>query len=161
MSDKRAQSKPSIAYPIIILVIIAGGVFMVMRSSFTGGQWAISLDAIAAEPVRYEGKEVRLVGHIKHGSSALATSNGKPETRFAIVDSAGNELKIRYPRTPPDAFKEGRECVVEGRLAADGVLDCKKLTVKCPSKYQTEDEGQQENPEYYQQKYSSPQRPNS
>lgn len=145
------------AYSLIIVGIIVAGVALVLMSSLSGGQYAVEIgQVVAAEPDRYEGKRLRVVGNIKADSARHVVVEGKPELHFAIVDAHGNELAVVYPQAPPDAFEDGRECIVEGTLTSPTTIEAAKLTVKCPSKYQTEDGLVDKSPEYYRDKYGAP-----
>jgi cytochrome c-type biogenesis protein CcmE len=120
-------------------VLVGVAVLLIVGSSFSSGKYSLELADVVATPERYVGREVKIVGRIKEGSASSQTEGGQVVLRFVVVDDNGHEIPISYPHNPPDPFKEGRECIVEGVYQKDGTLDCKKLTVKCPSKYQTED----------------------
>ena len=127
-------------FPIAVVLIVIAGVVLVVRAGFAGGKYATEVTTIADNPAKYLGKDVRVTGIIKRGSTQHLTFDGAPLTRFVIVDDKGGELQIDYARTAPDAYEEGRSCIVEGRLDKPGVLSTSRLTVKCPSKYQSEDD---------------------
>ena len=158
MSDRETkQRQPSrFAYPVIIGGILAVGLVFVFISTASGGQYALEVGQVATSPERYDGKRVRLVGHIKAGSTQELVTAGQPELHFAIIDEQGHEVAVVYQQSRPDAYEEGRSCIVEGTLTEGGMrLDAQKLTVKCPSKYQTEDGVVDKPPSYYQQKYGT------
>ena len=58
--------------------------------------------------------------------------------RFTLQDYKGNEtVEVVYKGSVPDAFRVGREVVVDGSMQ-NGVFQAKRdsLVTKCPSKYQ-------------------------
>ena len=65
----------------------------------------------------------------------------EPETntlRFAVVDTkskTGISVPVLYTGVVPDAFKQGADVVLEGRLISGGTFKAESLLVKCPSKY--------------------------
>ncbi|MGM0575477.1 MAG: cytochrome c maturation protein CcmE [Myxococcota bacterium] len=142
------------AYPLIVAGIIGVGALLVVQSSFSSGTYSLEIAAVQAEPARFEGHDVKVVGTVKEGSSETRTVNGRVETRFTIHDGQGNDLQIVYPHNPPDAFKEGRHVIVEGTFEDDRSVTCGKLTVKCPSKYQEEGGDAGYSDDYYEKKYA-------
>lgn len=63
------------------------------------------------------------------------------DLRFRIRDREGTEsLPVVYAGTIPDAFREGREVIVTGRLN-DGTFSAERdsLVTKCPSKFTAEE----------------------
>lgn len=156
-APNRATPRPKkgAGYGWIIGIIVAVGALLVVQSSFSSGRYSLELQAVQEEPEKFLGREVKIVGNIKEGSTRHTVEDGKQITHFVIHDGKGHELAVRYPHVVPDPYKEGRECIVEGVLASRGQVDCTKLTVKCPSKYQSEDGG--DSPaDYYKDKYKQP-----
>ncbi len=143
-------------YPLIIAGIVCIGALLVVQSSFSSGTYALEITEIRENPARYFGRDIRLVGNIKEGSVHTDSSGDALVLTFAVHDGQGNEVLVRYPHNPPDPFKEGRECIVEGTFNADGAVDCHKLTVKCPSKYQEEGGAGGASEDYYRKKYGEP-----
>lgn len=144
-------------YPLIIALIVGVGVLLVVKSSFSSGTYSLQLADVVEDQAKYMGHDVKLVGKIKEGSVDVVATSGVQETRFTLHDGQGHELRIVYPHNPPDPFKEGRDAIVEGTLQPEGHVLCTKLTVKCPSKYQTEDGAPDvKDPGYYQKKYGTP-----
>jgi len=149
----KPEQKPA-GVGIIVGVIVAVGIAIVLVVATTGGSSALTLGKVAAAPEKYENRKLRVVGMIKHGSTSSVSEGGKAETRFALVDDEGHEVPIVYRQTLPDPYKEGRTAIVEGTFTQAGGLDASKLTVKCPSKYQTED-GSPVDYDAYKKRYDS------
>jgi len=151
----RREPRKATGYGFIIGAIVAVGVGLVVFVTGSGGQSELTIAKVAAAPDKYESRKLRVVGTIKQGSTSHLASNGHPETRFAIMDEEGRELPIVYRQSLPDPYQEGRSAIVEGTLT-DGVVEANKLTVKCPSKYQSEN-GEPADYDSYRQRYMNEQ----
>ncbi|MCC6623193.1 MAG: cytochrome c maturation protein CcmE [Deltaproteobacteria bacterium] len=147
---RREASKAS-GYGLIIAAIVAIGVGLVVFVTSSGGQSELTIAKVTATPDKYENRKLRVVGTIKQGSTASLAQNGRPETRFSIIDEEGRELPIVYRQALPDPYQEGRSAIVEGTFA-DGVVEANRLTVKCPSKYQSEN-GEPSDYDAYRERY--------
>jgi len=155
-SQRAKEKKGGFGYPVIIGGAIALGLLAIVSTSFSGGQYSLSLADISADRDSFIGKEMRVSGNIKASTTQMVETQGRMELRFVLTDGEGNDTKIVYPHNPPDPYKEGRSAIVEGKMQNDGSILAHKLTVKCPSKYQTE--GGTVDPaklEEYQKKYGS------
>lgn len=142
--DKPDASHPVVErrsrYPLIIAAIVLAGAVLIVSTGFSGGRYSLEIASVTQDREAYVGHEVKVVGKIKEGSSSIEDHTGVVELHFTVHDGEGHEIKVIYPHNPPDPFKEGRECIVEGLMQADNTILCSKLTVKCPSKYQNEDD---------------------
>ena len=82
----------------------------------------------------YTGKKVRLEGKVTQSSGDAANASG---LHFTVKDYKGSEtLPVVYTGAVPDAYKVGRDVVIDGTLK-DGVFTAvpDSLVTKCPSKY--------------------------
>jgi len=77
------------------------------------------------------GDKIRLGATVVDGS-IQADADGV--TRFVVTDGA-NELPVSYAGGVPDAFKDGADVVLQGRLTPSGNFEASSLLTKCPSKY--------------------------
>ena len=133
-----ATSKPKKTMskvPFIVTFMAVGIMTLVFLTGISGGRYSLEIQNVVENQGEYTNKEIKVVGRIKDG---WREENGT--TIFVIHDDAGREITVSYAHNRPDPFKEGRKCIVEGKLRADGVIECTKLTVKCPSKYQSEND---------------------
>lgn len=48
-------------------------------------------------------------------------------------------IPVTYRGAVPDAFRQGSEVIVEGRMLPDGQFSAARLMTKCPSKYRRAD----------------------
>jgi cytochrome c-type biogenesis protein CcmE len=81
--------------------------------------------------------EVVLTGKVVHRTVRDLPAEG---VRFRLRDREGTtSILVRYPDTPPDQFKAGRELYLRGELR-NGVFLGKpgSMVTKCPSKYSGE-----------------------
>lgn len=89
---------------------------------------------MVAQAQAYEGKQVRLEGKVMESTGDAATPAG---LRFTMRDYKGSQtLDVVYTGAVPDAYRVGRDVVVDGTLQ-NGVLKATpdSLVTKCPSKY--------------------------
>ncbi len=63
---------------------------------------------------------------------------------FYIKDYKGKEIKVVYKGTIPNNFESSVSVVVTGKYI-DGIFYATNILTKCPSKYETEYEGNQKN----------------
>lgn len=56
---------------------------------------------------------------------------------FELADAQDPDARIpvTYSGPLPDAFRQGAEVIVEGRMQPDGQFSAARLMTKCPSKY--------------------------
>ena len=64
------------------------------------------------------------------------------DLRFTIVDIATGRTTypVMHNGPLPDTFEEGRDVVVEGKLAADGNFQATTVLTKCGSRYEAAEE---------------------
>jgi cytochrome c-type biogenesis protein CcmE len=89
---------------------------------------------MVAQAQAYEGQHVRLEGKVTHSTGDAADPSG---LRFTVKDYKGSEtLPVVYTGAVPDAYKIGRDVVIDGTLK-DGIFTAvpDTLVTKCPSKY--------------------------
>jgi len=61
--------------------------------------------------------------------------------RFVVTDTAAN-VPVVYKGILPDLFKEGRGCVAQGRIDADGVFHADQVLAKHDENYMPPEAGQ-------------------
>ena len=128
------------AFPALVIFLVLGGLGLVVRSSTAGGVYDLTLTELLAKRADHVGQDVRVGGNIQAGSFRDASGSGGVHLVFNIADASGNSLEVHYRQLLPDAFEEGREVIVQGQMQEDGSIECGRLTVKCPSKYQDENQ---------------------
>jgi len=92
-------------------------------------------------------QRLRVAGDVKAGS--IQHLSGRVE--FVLMEQ-GKGLPVSYVGTDPlpDTFKDGAQCLVEGKVAQDGHFVAETLQAKCASKYEAAPgQGQQGAPAGY------------
>lgn len=146
MAEKRSQNAtgkaPSplvrFAFPAFVVLLVIGGLALVVQSSTSGGVYDMTIGELLAQADDYMGKDVRVNGIVQAGSFRENPSSEGIDIQFTIGDNEGNTMKVRYHQLLPDAFQEGRQVIVQGKLLSKTEIECDRLTVKCPSKYKDE-----------------------
>ena len=132
MSLMKIQSKH-----IIIIVLVALSVGLAYDSITNYMNPYIPVSDISSNQAQYEGKSLQIIGVVEPGS-LLRSDDGS--ISFTLRDDDGSIL-VTYRGVPPQNLEqEGNQVVVLGTLGADGEIESSQLLVKCPSKYEGEDQ---------------------
>jgi cytochrome c-type biogenesis protein CcmE len=81
----------------------------------------------------------RVGGLVQNGT--LERDKDGLTVRFVVTDTAAN-VPVVYKGILPDLFKEGRGCVAQGRLDADGVFHADQVLAKHDENYMPPEAGQ-------------------
>jgi cytochrome c-type biogenesis protein CcmE len=124
------------------LIIAAGAVALFFLSS-TGNSKPVYYYSPAefhADPERQHDR-LKLKGLIQLGSVKMSTN--RLDVWFNVQDEKdlAKSLPVHYQGAVPDAFQEGLQVVVDGRMDAQGTFQGRELIVKCPSKYESQSKG--------------------
>jgi cytochrome c-type biogenesis protein CcmE len=78
-------------------------------------------------------QRLRVAGDVKAGS--IQRLSGRVD--FVLVEE-GKNLPVSYVGTNPlpDTFKDGAQCLVEGKITPDGRFLAETIQAKCASKYE-------------------------
>ena len=84
-------------------------------------------------------QRLRVGGDVKAGS--IQHFSGRID--FVLVED-GKVLPVSYVGTDPlpDTFKDGAQCLVEGKVQPDGHFKAESVQAKCASKYEAAPPGQ-------------------
>ena len=84
-------------------------------------------------------QRLRVGGDVKNGS--IQHYSGRID--FTLVEQ-GKTLPVSYVGTDPlpDTFKDGAQCLVEGKVTPDGRFVAETVQAKCASKYEAAPNGQ-------------------
>jgi cytochrome c-type biogenesis protein CcmE len=120
---------------LVIALVVASllGTFAVY-TAFAGSSVPI-IGVSVAVAGEHGSDDVKLTGKVAAAEGDATSQNGM---RFTLQDYKGNEtVDVVYKGSVPDAFRVGREVVVDGSMQ-NGVFEAKRdtLVTKCPSKYQ-------------------------
>lgn len=124
------------------LIIVAGAVALFFLSS-TGNSKPVfyySPTEFHADPAKQKDR-LKLKGLIQPGSVKM--SPNRLDVWFNVQDEKDltNSVPVHYQGAVPDAFQEGLQVVVDGRMDGQGTFQGRELIVKCPSKYESRAKG--------------------
>lgn len=123
---------------ILVVVLLAVSVGLAYDSMTNYMNPYISVAEVKANPSKYMGKSLQVLGVVEPGSVEL-TNDGS--LSFVLRDETGETIKVTYRGIPPNNMEdEGNSVVVLGELDSNGELQSEELLVKCPSKYEGEEE---------------------
>lgn len=130
---------------IIGSVLIVGAIAYLIASGISNtSQYFFTVEELMAQDASFEGAGLKVKGNVVNGS-IQRDPNDFLKVNFAIEENKSN-LQVVYTGVTPDMFTDGREVVVEGTLAKDGVFHANTLLTSCPSKYEAEKEAGKEHP---------------
>lgn len=81
----------------------------------------------------------RIGGLVQEGT--LKRDSDGLTVRFTVTDTA-ESIPVVYKGILPDLFKEGRGCVAQGKLSADGVFQAEQVLAKHDENYMPPEAGQ-------------------
>jgi cytochrome c-type biogenesis protein CcmE len=81
----------------------------------------------------------RIGGLVEEGT--LKRDNDGLTVRFTVTDTAAS-IPVIYKGILPDLFKEGRGCVAQGRIGADGVFQAEEVLAKHDENYMPPEAGE-------------------
>ena len=123
---------------ILIAVLLVVSVGLAYDSMTNYMNPYIPVAEVAASPSKYMGKSLQVIGVVEPGSLEY-TNDGS--LNFVLIDETGGSIKVTYRGIPPNNMEdEGNSVVVLGELGANGEIQSEELLVKCPSKYEGEEE---------------------
>lgn len=88
-------------------------------------------------------RPVQVAGFPDHPKAYFDPSSGL--FRFTMTDEDGETMPVSYEGARPGNFDQAQSVVVVGRYH-QGTLQASQILVKCPSKYQAEEEAGMEHP---------------
>jgi len=126
---------------LIILVVVVVGVVI---STISDSSTYVSFSQAAEQP----NKEFHVIGTLSPGKELIYDAENNPnEFIFYMLDQDGTERKIIYYNAKPQDFERSEQVVIIGSAVNDSVFEAKSLLLKCPSKY-----NDQEQPERFGEK---------
>ncbi len=83
------------------------------------------------------GRTFRIGGLVQEGTLKREGLN----VQFTVTDTAAS-IPVMYNGILPDLFKEGRGCVAQGKIGADGVFHAEQVLAKHDENYMPPEAGQ-------------------
>lgn len=127
---------------LVIALAVASllSVFLVYTSFAGSSELYVSVGQLRGDVDGAASRTVQLTGHV------VSHREDDGSLRMVLRDRDGRDMTVpvTYQGSVPDAFRDGREVVVRGRLE-NGVFVAERdsLVAKCPSKYSGGGDGSQ------------------
>jgi cytochrome c-type biogenesis protein CcmE len=114
----------------IILVTLSALAWMGARESKTYYHTVAELSSLDAAALR---QRIRVGGDIEAGSIQRL-----PGRIDFVIQAEGQSLPVSYVGSDPlpDTFRDGAQCLIEGRAMPDGRFVAEQVQAKCASKYE-------------------------
>ena len=114
----------------IILVTLSALAWMGARESKTYYHTVAELSSLDAAALR---QRIRVGGDVEAGSIQRL-----PGRIDFILKAEGQVLPVSYVGSDPlpDTFRDGAQCLIEGRVMPDGRFVAEQVQAKCASKYE-------------------------
>jgi cytochrome c-type biogenesis protein CcmE len=133
--DPQRKRKIRLVVALSVAVLLAVALIYTSFSASTEAKEPSQLLS-AAPGTSYEMTGRVVKGSVERDGSGIA---------FRVVDrdGGGESLPVTYEGTVPDPFRGGREIVLTGAIAKNGVFvgEPETLITKCPSKFTTKSDG--------------------
>jgi cytochrome c-type biogenesis protein CcmE len=135
------SSKKSVRVFIVFIAVIAAIGYLIISGLEGTFVYSRTISEVRRLGNEVEGQGLRIEGTVVAGS--LNKSATSLQCTFALADSLGESIEIRYDGILPDTFKEGMPAVAEGKYNTGDYFEATNVLTKCPSKYEAApEEGQ-------------------
>ena len=121
---------------VIAVVLLALSVGLAYDSVSNYVNPYVSITDVVANAEQYHGKSMQVIGEFIPESLERSDDGSMS---FLITDGE-SEIEVHYTGAPPQNLEQGSEVVVLGSLSEAGILETSSLLVKCPSKYEGDDQ---------------------
>lgn len=115
---------------IIIIAVLIGAILVMFKDAGTYANFSMAENA--------QGNEFTVIGYLDKD----AEMNFDPKTTlfsFTAVDKSGNKRKVYYNQPKPQDFERSEEITMKG-FATDTAFIAQEILMKCPSKYNEQNE---------------------
>jgi cytochrome c-type biogenesis protein CcmE len=120
-------------------LLVGAVTYLVYAGVRESSVYYLTIDEFLHKKATLVDEGVRVAGRVKDGSVAKKTSPTGTELQFVLTDfNKSDGVKVFYTGILPDMFAEGRDVIVEGKYARDGILRAQSVMTSCPSKYEAE-----------------------
>jgi cytochrome c-type biogenesis protein CcmE len=118
-------------------IIVAAVAYLVYTGIRETSVYYLTIDEFLSRRDAVAGEGVRVAGRV--GADSMQWNPSTLDLRFRLANFAGNGgVDVTYNGVLPDMFAEGRDVIVEGIYARDGIFRAHTLLTSCPSKYEAE-----------------------
>lgn len=126
---------------VVVLAFLLSSSYLAYDSLTTYVNPYIAIGQIVRSPEKYSGKNVQVIGVADLDSVA---NQGEGVVSFDIT-AEGERISVVYRGTMPQNFDQSEQVVVIGTVNEAGTLESEQILVKCPSKYESQEEPKQAN----------------
>jgi cytochrome c-type biogenesis protein CcmE len=127
-----------IAFIVIALASLSIAAYLVASAFRNNLVFFFSPTQVAAKEAPID-RTFRVGGLVQEGT--LKRDPDGLTVRFTVTDTA-ESIPVIYKGILPDLFKEGRGCVAQGKLSADGVFQAEQVLAKHDENYMPPEAGQ-------------------
>jgi len=139
------NSKKSIKVFVVFIAVIAAIGYLIISGLEGTFVYSRTISEIRRLGTDVAGQGLRIEGTVVPGS--LKKSETRSYCTFALADSLGESIEVRFDEILPDTFKEGMPAMAEGRYNAGDFFEATNVLTKCPSKYEPVPDENQKAPE--------------
>jgi len=118
-------------------IIVAAVAYLVYTGIRETSVYYLTIDEFLSRREAVAGEGLRVAGRVAAQSVQWNPSTLDLKFRLASFDGRDG-VDVAYTGVLPDMFAEGRDVIVEGTYAHDGLLRARTLLTSCPSKYEAE-----------------------
>ncbi len=123
--------KTKLIVGLVIIIIFGGFAFYSFRSSLN--------PYVTFNEAAELSRQVQVLGKIVRPEE-ISYNLEAGDLQFYLADNEGTVLLVSYNGTRPDNLEESENVVAVGYYS-DGIFQAEKLLVKCPSKYESQENG--------------------
>ncbi len=144
LSEPTAKSatlfSPRVKLGFVFVVVAAGLVYFALTAFDSATVNFNKVEEVAASGPTEEDRTVGVIGKLVQ-DSYVRSADGVT-ANFALVDEGGStQMQVKYTGEIGQVFfNDHSEIILQGRMGSDQVFEADTLTVRCPSKYLTEQE---------------------
>ncbi|SRR6266404_661125 len=118
-------------------IIVAAVSYLVYTGIRETSVYYLTIDEFLSRREAVAGEGLRVAGRVASDTMKWNPSTLDLKFRLANFEGSGG-VDVTYNGVLPDMFAEGRDVIVEGTYAHDGVFRARTLMTSCPSKYEAE-----------------------
>jgi cytochrome c-type biogenesis protein CcmE len=141
------------------ILILAAVAYLIVSGTATGARYYMTLDELMANP-DYVGKTVRMAGavigdSIQYDEKTLTLDftianvpmdydNLADALHKAVINPQASHIQVRVEgQAKPDLLQNEAEAILTGQLNSDGIFYATELNLKCPTRFQEAQPGQE------------------
>lgn len=119
---------------VIVLLALSAGLAYDSLSNYLNPY--ISVADVVSLGSQYKDRSLQVMGEIE-ADSLQRSDDGS--IGFTLTDGSAS-IEVSYRGVPPQSLEQGSDIVVVGSLTEEGAIEASQIMVKCPSKYEGEDQ---------------------